>query len=162
MDPVSGTGQFATRWRGNESVFALVDQVSRAFFEPGSTELVARFAVAVFLLVLCALVVYRHVPPQRAIRALVWAVLILSPQVHPWYLAWLLPLEVAAGGSAGLVWSAAVLCTYAPLDRWVAEGVWDMPLWLQILEYSVVALALILDPRRPNLSGPAPDRPFPL
>jgi len=159
--PVSGAGQFATRWRGNESAFALVDQLSRVFFEPGPAELVARSVVAVVLLALCALVVYRHVPPRRAIRALVWAVLILSPQVHPWYLAWLLPLEVAAGGSAGLVWSAAVLCAYAPLDRWVAEGVWDMPLWVQILEYSVVALALILDPRRPNLSGAAPGGQFP-
>ncbi len=160
VDPGSGTGQFAMRWRGNESVFALVDQLSHALFDSGSAELVARFVVAAVLLGLCALVVYRRIPPWTAIRALVWAVLILSPQVHPWYLAWLLPLEVAAGGSAGLVWSAAVLCAYAPLDRWVAEGVWDLPLWLQISEYAVVALALILDPRRPNLSRPAPEGQF--
>jgi hypothetical protein len=90
---------------------------------------------------------------MRATRALVWALLLLSPQVHPWYLAWLVPLEVAAGGSAGLVWSAAVLCAYAPLDRWVAEGVWHMPPSLQVFEYLVVALALILDPRRPTFRG---------
>jgi hypothetical protein len=112
------------------------------------------------LLGLCALIVYRRVPPWAAIRALVWAVLLLSPQVHPWYLAWLLPLEVAAGGSAGLVWSAAILCAYAPLDRWVVEGVWDLPLWVQILEYAVVGLALILDPRRPTLARPAPEGQF--
>ena len=161
LSPVSGAGQFATRWRGNESVFALVDQLSRQLFESDSADLVARWVVAVALLALCALVVYRRVPPLRATRALVWALLLLSPQVHPWYLGWLLPLEVAAGGAAGLVWSAAVLCAYAPLDRWVAEGVWDMPLWMQIFEYSVVALALILDPRRPSFDRPAPEEQFP-
>ena len=45
-----------------------------------------------------------------------------------------------------------MLCAYAPLDRWVADGVWEMPLWLQVFEYSVVALALIFDSRRPSLS----------
>jgi hypothetical protein len=154
VDPVSGAGQFATRWRGNESVFALVDQLSRQLFEPASADLVARLVVAAALLVVCALVVHRRLPPLQATRALVWALLILSPQVHPWYLAWLLPLEVAAAGAAGLVWSAAMLCAYAPLDLWVASGVWEMPLWLQIFEYSLVALALILDPRRPSLRTP--------
>ena len=117
--------------------------------------------VAAAFLALCGLVVYRRVPPMRAVRALVWALLLLSPQVHPWYLAWLLPLEVAAGASAGLIWSAAVLCAYAPLDLWVAEGVWDMPLWLQIFEYSVVALALILDPERPSIGTPGVREQFP-
>ena len=114
------------------------------------------------LLGLCVAVVHRRLPALTALRALVWAVLLLSPQVHPWYLAWLLPLEVAAGGKAGFVWSAAVLLAYAPLDRWLAEGVWDMPLGLQILEYSVLALALIADPRRPTLSRGAHEGRFPL
>lgn len=160
LDPVSGTGQFAIRWRGNESVFALIDQLSRALFDEGFAGLVARSVVVLVLLALCALVVRRRVPPMRATRALVWALLLLSPQVHPWYLAWLVPLEVAAGGSAGLVWSAAVLCAYAPLDRWVAEGVWHMPASLQVFEYSVVGLALILDPRRPTFRGAGLDGQF--
>ncbi len=44
-----------------------------------------------------------------------------------------------------MVWSLAVLCAYAPLDRWVAEGVWVMPPWLQVFEYLAVALALLWD-----------------
>ena len=159
-DPVSGAGQFAAHWRGNESLFALVDHLSRGLFDSASADLIARLVVAAVFLALCVLAVQRRVPPVQAIRALVWAVLLLSPQVHPWYLAWLLPLEVAVGGSAGLVWSAAVLCAYAPLDRWVAEAVWEMPLGLQIFEYSVVALALILDPRRPSLAREASDGQF--
>ena len=161
FDPASGPGQFASRWRGNESGFALVDKLSGSLFDGSTADLVARLVVAVALLGLCALVVRRRLPPMQATRALCWALLLLSPQVHPWYLAWLLPLEVAASGFAGLVWSAVVLCAYAPLDLWVAEGVWDMPVWLQLFEYSVVAVALILDPRRPSLRKPAPHGQFP-
>jgi hypothetical protein len=161
LDPASGAGQFATRWRGNESVFAAVDLLSRQLVESAPADLVARWVVAAGLLALCALAVHRRVPSLRATRALVWALLLLSPQVHPWYLGWLLPLEVAARGAAGVVWSAAALCAYAPLDRWVSEGVWDMPLWMQIFEYSVVALALILDPQRPSLDRPALEEQVP-
>ena len=78
---------------------------------------------------------------------MLWSVLLLSPQVHPWYLAWLLPLELAAGGCAALVWSAAVLCAYVPLQGWVNEGVWEMPVGLQVAEYLVVGLALLYDLR---------------
>lgn len=158
--PGSGAGQFAQRWRGNESLYALADWASRLLFSNHVAEIAARVMVALILLFVCALVVRRGVNPQAAARALIWAVLLLSPQVHPWYLAWLLPLELAAGGSAGLVWSAAILCAYAPLDLWVSQGVWRMPVSLQIFEYSLVALALIVDPRRPSLKRAGVERQF--
>jgi len=157
VDPVSGPGQFATRWRGNESLFAALDWLSTEMLDPGTASLVARSVAVTSLLVLCGVVVWRRTPPLQASRALIWALLLLSPQVHPWYLAWLLPIELVAGGTAGLVWSAAVLCAYAPLDAWVAQGAWHMPLWLQISEYWVVALALILDSKRPSLRRQLPD-----
>jgi hypothetical protein len=78
-------------------------------------------------------------------------VLLLSPQVHPWYLGWLLPLELACGGRAGLAWSALVLAAYAPLDRWATEGVWEMPMSVQLAEYLLLGVAIGLDPRRPRL-----------
>jgi len=153
VDPVSGAGQFASRWRGNESLFALADWASRQCVGDASADLAARSMMVLAFLLLCALVVKRRVPSLSAARFLIWSVLLLSPQVHPWYLAWLLPIELVAGGSAGLVWSAAVLCAYAPLDLWVSQGVWRMPAWLQIFEYSIVALALIVDPLRPTLQA---------
>jgi hypothetical protein len=150
-DPVSGTGQFAVRWRGNESLFAAVDYLSCRVLDDELAHLVARTLVALALMLLCIFVVGRRLPPLQSARVLVWSVLLLSPQVHPWYLAWLLPLEVAAGASAGLAWSALVLVAYAPLDSWVQQRVWVMPLGLQILEYSLLAFALVFDPRRPSL-----------
>ena len=159
-DPVSGAGQFASRWRGNESLFALAEWASRQAFADASADLAARSSIALVFLVLCAVVVHRRVPSFAAARILIWSVLLLSPQVHPWYLAWLLPLELVAGGSAGLVWSAAVLCAYAPLDLWVSQGVWRMSPWLQVFEYAIVALALILDPRRPTFRAQPVDGQF--
>ncbi len=153
VDPVSGAGQFASRWRGNESLFALADWVSRHGLGDTSADLAARAMMVLAFLALCAVVVKRRSPSLPAARVLIWSVLLLSPQVHPWYLAWLLPLELVAGGSAGLVWSAAVLCAYAPVDLWVSHGVWRMSPWLQIFEYSIVALALIFDPQRPTLQS---------
>lgn len=153
FDQTSGPGQFATRWRGNESIFALVDWLAHRLFADGSASLIARATVAVAIAVLWAVMLRRHLPPVDASRAAIWAVLLLSPQVHPWYLGWLLPLEVAARGWAGLIWSASVLCAYAPLDRWVREGVWEMPASLQLLSYSVVFIALIVDPHGPRLGA---------
>lgn len=150
-DPSSGAGEFARRWRGNESLFAMVDWLAGFAFEPERAALVARGIVGLLLVALTLLLVVRRVPPLAAGRALVWAVLLLSPQVHPWYLLWLLPFEAVAGGRAGFVWSAVVWVAYLPLDRWAAERVWDLPLWAHLLEYGVVFSALALDDRRPSL-----------
>ncbi|MGB5366805.1 MAG: hypothetical protein WBM75_07780 [Polyangiales bacterium] len=160
VDPVSGAWQFASRWRGNESLFVLADWGSRQGLGDTSADLAARAMMVLAFLVLSAVVVKRRVPSVAAARFLIWSVLLLSPQVHPWYLAWLLPLELIAGGSAGLFWSAAVLCAYAPLDLWVSQGVWRMPPWLQVFEYSIVVLALIFDPKRPTLRAELPEGEF--
>lgn len=160
LDPASGAGQFAARWQGNDSLFAIVDWLSGQLFSNELAGIASRAVVAGLVLMLSVQIVRRRVSPLPAARALLWSVLLLSPQVHPWYLAWLLPLEVAAGGSAGLVWSATVLCAYAPLDGWLAEGRWEMPLGAQIFEYAAVFLALALDPRRPSLRGDGADSAF--
>lgn len=164
-DPASGLGQYAARWQGNESAFALLDSAMQLLMGPERGALTAR-ALAVALLVgLVSVSLRRRSPPLDAARAWIWGVLLLSPQVHPWYLGWLIPLEVAARGRAGLVWSFVALLAYAPLDRWIAEGVWEMPLGLRVLEYAAVFLSLGLDPRRPRLSesgGPSEKASIPV
>ena len=153
--PVSGLGQFATRWQGNDSLFGIISFLSHRLADDPVAGLVARAVAAILFLGLVAAVLRRHRSPLAAARILVWGLLLLSPQVHPWYLGWLLPLELAAGGRAALVWSGLVLVAYVPLDSWLSEGVWHMPLSLQVAEYSLVGLALLGDPRRPSLSEPA-------
>jgi len=150
-DPTSGPGQFAVRWQGNDSLFAVVRMLARQAMEPEVAALVSRLVVGITMLGITVIVARSGQRPLESARALIWAVLLLSPQVHPWYLGWLLPLELACSGRAGVAWSALVLAAYAPLDRWVTEGVWEMPLWVQSAEYLLLAVALALDPRRPRL-----------
>ena len=133
---VSGLGQFALTWRGNASFYAVVE------FLVGDAK-ISRALVVALVAAFGFVMATREVPPIRAARLLVWTTLLVSPQVHPWYLAWLLPLEVASGKVAGLVWSAAILMTYAPLDRWVADRVWVEQPALLATQYAVVALALV-------------------
>jgi alpha-1,6-mannosyltransferase len=147
-DESSGTGEFARRWQGNESLFALADRLGHWLAPEEVAGLVARALVAAVLLAVLLLLLLRRTPPAKATRIIVWSVLLLSPQVHPWYLGWLLPLDLAAGGRAGLIWSAVVLCAYAPLDGWIEHGIWEMPVWLQITEYALVGAMLTFDLRR--------------
>ena len=93
-----------------------------------------------------ALVALRHAwrnsPPLPACRDVVLALLLCAPQVHPWYVVWLLPLDIAAGGLVGWVWSAAALVAYAPLDGWNATRVWHEWPVARVVEYALVFGAL--------------------
>jgi hypothetical protein len=185
-DPDSGPGQFAMRWRGNESVYALVERgvtelleaawgqgdgqiqirgfdeaVRGTSFDPRrftadpdkgiprsdvvKTSVLAapltRLVVLLGVMLLAVVLALRGIAPLVAGRAVLWATLLLSPQMHPWYLAWLLPIEIACGGLAGLVWSASVLCAYAPLDEWIANRSWNANSELAVAEYAPVAAA---------------------
>jgi hypothetical protein len=153
--PVSGLGQFATRWQGNDSLFGIINFFTHLLADDPVAGFVARATAAMLFLALTGVVLRRRLSPLGAARTLVWGLLLLSPQVHPWYLGWLLPLELAAGGRAALVWSALVLAAYVPLDRWLSDGIWHMPLGVQLAEYGLLGLALLSDPRRPSLSEPA-------
>jgi len=104
--------------------------------------LLARLLVAAFVLALALGLAWRGLPPVLATRWVLLSTLLLAPQVHPWYLLWLLPVEVAAGRFAGLVWSAAVLVAYAPLAGWQSTRTWAEPGWAVATEYGLVLLFL--------------------
>ena len=104
--------------------------------------LVARGLVLALLLGLVAWLVRRRVEPLRAARLVLLIALLFAPQLHPWYLLWLLPLECASGGVAGLVWAASALTAYAPADRWLSERVWAEPSGARLLVHGLVWLVL--------------------
>lgn len=105
----------------------------------------ARGAVVLLVLGLAAWLVRRRVEPVLAARWVLLAGLLLAPQIHPWYLLWLLPLEIAAGRVAGLVWSAAVLVAYAPLDQWLAAREWLEPSFARVFEHGLVVGVLTVE-----------------
>jgi len=127
-----------------------------AFFETHvASALLARALAALFVFAL-ALVLGRRVArgtsdPAHAARLVVLAALLLAPQIHPWYLLWLLPLELALGRHALLLWSALALGAYAPLDLWWTERRWVEPLGFGMLQHLVVLGALVAE--RPRDGG---------
>lgn len=173
-DVPSGLGQYATRWRGNDGAYGLLERgIERALVqhyglrwgkldlepepswlralsrlgvdpragllgpkkEPPPPTLVepsvlarplARVCVLLLLLGVAGAVLLRPVPPTLALRHIVLAALLLTPQLHPWYLALLVPLELVVGRVAGLAFAAGVYVAYVPLDAWVATRTWQV------------------------------------
>lgn len=119
-------------------------------------EFLARGLALAIVLAVARMHLRRGSRPLPAARDVLLALLLVSPQVHPWYLTWLLPLEIASGGVAGLAWSAAVLVAYAPLEGWIAHRVWTEAAAARVIEYLVVAAAMWAErrPRRDSSRSP--------
>lgn len=85
----------------------------------------------------------RTTPPAAAaaLRDVLLVALALSPQVHPWYLLWALPLELLAGGIAVRALAAAMVLAYVPVIAFRDGGAWVEPGWLGPLLVVVLALA---------------------
>ncbi len=107
--------------------------------------LLARSLVAAFVFGLSLWLGLRGRDPLMSLRAVLLAVLLLSPQLHPWYLLWLLPVELALGRRVLLVWSAVALVAYAPLDGWLSARQWQEPAAARPLQFGLVLATLVLE-----------------
>jgi hypothetical protein len=120
----------------------------RADFEiPFLASLLARVTVValVLMLMLALGLGLGGLSPLSAARVTLIAALWLAPQIHPWYLLWLLPIEAAAGGIGGLVWSASVLVAYAPIDLWQRARIWNEASLAKTCEFGLVLLVFALE-----------------
>jgi hypothetical protein len=73
-------------------------------------KLLAALVVALLMLVL----LHQRYEPLTVVTVLVAAILLLSPVVHPWYVAWLVPLAAACRSGTLMLWSGLVLLSYLP------------------------------------------------
>lgn len=117
--------------------------------------LLARLLALALVLALAVRCARRGTDPLAAARAVILATLLLGPQLHPWYVLWLLPLECASGGLAGLVLAAVVLVAYAPLDAWATHRAGAVPGLARAAEHGLVWLAIAWELRPPR-KLPAP------
>ena len=68
------------------------------------------------------------------------AILFVAPTVHPWYVAWLVPLAALSGRRWPVAFSAAALAAYLGwLGARLGRG-WGVPDWAVALEFSAVAV----------------------
>lgn len=138
--PVFGSlGTFIDNWQSNGSLFVLLTN----WLSPEH----ARRLSGALLLALIVGLRYRQTPIELSLLVITFAVLLLSPVVHPWYVLWLVPLLVlqprfGAFQLIALAWTLTAVFAYAVLPGFQSTGEWQIPAWAWTLEYGLLALAL--------------------
>lgn len=129
---LSGLGVYGLEWEGGSLVFRWIDRVVRDV--PGLAVFDPRLMGRAFVFILwlgCALWAWtRRYDPVRATGYLVGCFLVLSPTLHPWYLAWAVPFFALRPSLAWGWLVAAAPLAYWPLAGWRTVGVWEEPTWL--------------------------------
>ena len=86
--------------------------------------------------------------PLHYAFAVLFALLLSSPVVHPWYVAWLAPFLCFFPLLSVVAWTWMVMFSYVVLIRYGAEGIWGLPGWVGGVEYGVVFALLAVDAGR--------------
>lgn len=86
----------------------------------------------------------RNEDPVRYAFGALFALLLASPVVHPWYVLWLLPFAVLLGSFAAFLWAWSAALVYVVQIRYAADGVWILPAWVPAVEYALLYGALVV------------------
>ena len=177
--PLAGARQYAKRWRYNDSAFRALLSVSEARLEAIESSgpqwmksrvennrhdfnpLAGAKTLALFLLgtVVAAVVALRR-DLAASVLVILFAVLLLSPTVHPWYVAWLAPFAalVKRPAPALLFVSAAILAYHAPFAARPGEP-WGESGAVVLAEYAPVYGAIAWEAVRFGTGSPPRARP---
>jgi hypothetical protein len=123
---------FGRTWASNAGLFVVLENVFGAYG--------ARAVAVTLLLALLVNLWLRATPREDAAFAFVFATLLLSPVVHPWYLIWLVALHPLARVSstittAVLFWSLTIPSAYLAIPVYRTTGQWSVPLSALLLQY---------------------------
>ncbi len=157
-----GLTQYATRWRAGDGLFSLVLRGSEAILGgdwrrlTGSGLTITKQALARGLTALLGagvlIAILRSRAPVEAIprRAglLLLALLLISPTLHPWYVAWVLPFTVLADFSGRrAVLALALLAPLLHHPGWLelSTGRWTDLAWIRALVHVPVWALLLVD-----------------
>jgi hypothetical protein len=123
-------------WRFNETLFA-----------PLSAVFGHETAVGMGIALACALagaLAWRRADAAVSGLAVAAAVLLLSPNVLPWYALWLLPFLVVRDEPAALLFTGTVALAYLVYPSWLAGEPWRLGWPWRALEYLPCALVAAL------------------
>jgi hypothetical protein len=112
-------------------------------------------ALIVGLALLWAIVVVRD--PTRGTLVVLGTLFFVAPVVHPWYVAWLVPLAALlrlhpsdsrlsiahVGSPTALIFSNAVLFAYLGWAQARTGGAWQVPDWAVAVEFGLVATVAV-------------------
>lgn len=135
----SGLKSYASDWVFNPSLYGLL-----GYAIPNPT--VRKIALGFLLIGFSIWWARRHkTDPVAYAFGCIAALLIVSPVVYPWYVAWLVPFLCFRPRAWGLVWAGIVPLTYHVLIRYWGEGVWQLAPWVMAVEYGLVFSLLALE-----------------
>ncbi len=117
-------------------------------------ELAAIFAKATAMFVVGLVMLWcliARLRPAAGLLAVLLALYLFAPVVHPWYVAWLVPLAALTRAKTPLVFSFTCLAAYLAWLSAESGGPWHVPDWAVAAEYGAVVLTalweLTRDPR---------------
>lgn len=139
-------------WRFNETLFAPL--------AAGLGHETAVRAGIVLVCVLAAALAWVRADAAASGLAVAAAVLLLAPNVLPWYALWLLPFLVVRDEPAALLFTGTVALAYLVYPSWLSGGTWRLGWEWRALEYLPCALVAVrcrvrrtLPAARPALAG---------
>ncbi len=137
---LGGTLQYASRWRGNDSMFGVVRWICASL---GYAQF-ARVPIAALGLGLLAWMWFRRWPLERACTGWFVYFVACAPTLHPWYVAFLVPFLCVAPNPGWLVFCGTVFASYHVLPGWVSERRWAENVWIKVAEYAPFYFGLAL------------------
>lgn len=163
-----GLGAYATRWRAGDGLFSVLLELAELLLGGDWRHVgpytLTRHQLARGLTAIAfagvALATLRRRPPLDAVAAragtLLFALLLLSPTFHPWYVTWLLPFAFAAPGFAWRVpvfyLAAASPLLHHPTYLALTTGIWtDLAGVRALVHGPALIAALVVLVRRARL-----------
>ncbi len=124
------------RVESNASVFFVLIQ--------GVSPQIARWVVAGLGVLLSLFFAIRENNPIRYLQSVLFAAILLSPALHPWYVVWLIPGLCFWRMPAMVLLSGFVILAYAVWPGYLAGNEWALPDWARVAEYGGVLVLWLL------------------
>ena len=146
-----GLYAYGTRWRANDSLFALIYQAT------GSLDL-SKGIVAGLLGGLMGYLILRDVPPLRGCYLAIGAILLFTTTLHPWYLMWIVPYLCFHTNAAWLLLTGTIVLSYhapfltPPGEAWVQHSIYKL---LEYGPFFALLVVLACSPHRRFLGNNA-------
>ncbi len=147
---------YGRKWEANAGAYLVVETFIGAAV--GTVEAVewrrdqtarraARITVILAFLGVLAWLWRRRASPEEAAFGAVAAFVVLSPTVHPWYVAWLTPFLPLGRGRAWMLLTATAPLSYFSLKTWLDPAVrtWGGSLWITAAVWGPFAALLAWD-----------------
>lgn len=126
---------FLGGWRNNDSLFSVLFRLS------GNDGQVAKMASLTLIALWALWLAWRRMEPARGTLLFVVGMLLVSANVHPWYLTWFAPLLALLPNTALLAWVSLMPLCYAVLIEYSASGRWNGSQGWQWYVYAGMAAA---------------------